>query len=478
MTHYPNRSQSSASPRSRLRRRDFVASLAVGTAATSLGLRSSAATTLQPELQVGEGVSEITPPLGIELGGFHRSPGNERRVTGVRQKSYVRAIVLEHHGTRVALVSLDVAGVGHAMAARTRQAVAERTNIAADNVRLCATHTHSTPGFMYLRQWGAISLEYMASVEQQVVRAVVSAVEDLASAQVSLGKSRVVGGNFNRTTQTWKTDEVFNAKSTHDDRWLDTMLHLLHFQRTGDHRDLLWYHFSAHPVCFADELAGPDFPGMVNELMQQSHNLSPAYLQGHAGDVNPGDGSPWRGDADETTSAVYKAITLALEKAQRIDVDCLVSHRSIHGVPFDMPLFAHWLKEYKDHPAKCVGGQWVDARFAQAWYEANVGRDLKKTTLDRTISSIKLGPLAIIFHPTELYSYYGLAVRQRSPAADTLVVGYTDGLIGYLADPTAYATGDYGAFTVPKILDYPPFIPQAASQLADSMVVALNKVCT
>ena len=82
------------------------------------------------------------------------------------------------------------------------------------------------------------------------------------------------------------------------------------------------------------------------------------------------------------------------------------------------------------------------------------------------------------FHPTELYSYYGLAVREHSPAADTLVVGYTDGLIGYLTDPTAYATGDYGAFTVPKILDYPPFTPQAASQLADSMVVALNRICT
>lgn len=475
MTLYPSRAQPAASPLARLGRRDFIASLAAGSVASGLSLQAAA--TKQPELQVGEGVAEITPPLGIELGGFHRAPGNERCVTGIRQKSYVRALVLEHRGTRVALVSLDVAGVGHAMATRTRLAVADRSDIAADNVRLCATHTHSTPGFMYLRQWGAISPEYMATVELQVVRAVAAAVEDLAPAEVSLGKSRVVGGNFNRTTPTWKTDEVFNAESTHGDRWLDTMLHVLHFQRTGDRRNLLWYHFSAHPVCFADEFAGPDFPGMVNELLQKSHNVSPAYLQGHAGDVNPGDGSPWRGDADETASAVYKAITEALDKTQRIDVDSLVSHRRVHGVPFDMPLFTRWLNEYRDDPAKCVGDQWVDARFAEAWYEDNADYDLKQRRLDRTISSIKLGPLAMVFHPTELYSYYGLAVRERSPATDTLVVGYTDGLIGYLTDPTAYATGDYGAFTVPKILDYPPFTPQAASLLADSMVEVVNKVC-
>lgn len=458
-------------------RRHFLASLTASSTATGLGLNIFASTPKQPGLRVGEGIANITPPLGIELGGFHRPPGNERRVEGIRQQSFVRALVMEHQGTRVALVSLDVVGVGQAIATRTRQAVAKETNIPADNVRLCATHTHSTPGFIFLRQWGKTSPEYMATVEGQVVRAVASAVEDLAPAQVSLGKSRVVGGNFNRTSKTWQTDGEFTAKSTHDSRWLDTMLHVLHFARPGGHRDLLWYHFSAHPVCFADELAGPDFPGMVNQLLKKSHGLSPAYLQGHAGDVNPGDGSPWRGDADETSSAVHQAITQALDKAQVIDVDSLISQRLPHSIPFDMPLFTQWLKQYQDDPAQCASGQWVDARFAKAWYDDNTKRDLKQTTLDRTISALKLGPLAMVFHPTELYSYYGLSVRERSPVADTLVVGYTDGLTGYLADPTAYATGDYGAFTVPKILDYPPFTPQAATLLADSMVAALEKTC-
>ncbi|NOX99513.1 MAG: hypothetical protein GXP30_07270 [Verrucomicrobia bacterium] len=190
-----------------------------------LGLNVSASSTTQLKLRVGEGTADITPPLGIELGGFHRAPGNERRVKGIRQKSFVRALVLDHGETRIALVSLDLVAVGHAMAARTRQAVAKKTNIPADNVRLCATHTHSTPGFIFLRQWGKTSPEYMETVQKQIVHAVATAVEDLAPAQVSLGKNRVVGGNFNRTVKKWKTDENFKTESSHDDRWTLNKVH-------------------------------------------------------------------------------------------------------------------------------------------------------------------------------------------------------------------------------------------------------------
>ena len=45
-------------------------------------------------LQAGEGEVDITPPLGITMGGFHRPPDNPRRITGVRQSSAARALLL------------------------------------------------------------------------------------------------------------------------------------------------------------------------------------------------------------------------------------------------------------------------------------------------------------------------------------------------------------------------------------------------
>ena len=41
---------------------------------------------------------------------------------------------------------------------------------------------------------------------------------------------------------------------------------------------------------------GPDWPGLVDEKTRAGHGLRPGFLQGHIGDVNPGDGKPWIGD--------------------------------------------------------------------------------------------------------------------------------------------------------------------------------------
>ena len=462
----------------RLPRRTFLRAVAAipATAGLALSGRTVRASTNSTGLEVGEGVVDITPPLKVEMGGFHRKPGNERRVEGIRQSTAARALVLRLGDTQTVIVSLDIAAMGAEMVRRVQGEIARRTGVPTDAVRICATHTHSMPGFCYLRQWGAIPTEFMATVEKRIVEAVELAKADLAPAEVALGKARAKGGNFNRTTKTWKTDEQFSAESTDAERWLDTTVHALHFRRTGDKRDLLWYHFSSHPVCFADDQAGPDWPGMVAEMIKKDHNLSPSYLQGHAGDVNPGDGSPWRGDHQETSQAVYAALSAAMNGAQPIKVDRLQTASRQFDVPLDMALFKSWLDSYRSDPSACQSGPWVDAGFAKDWFEANSQRDLGSSHLPCALSAMQLGEVGLVFHPAELYSYYGLAIRRDSPFDNTLVVGYADGIIGYLPDPASYAAGEYAAITVPKILDYPPFTPAAAGEMSRAAVGMLKEI--
>ncbi len=108
------------------------------------------------------------------------------------------------------------------------------------------------------------------------------------------------------------------------------------------------------------------------------------------------------------------------------------------------------------------------------WFEASERRDLGQTGLPITLGAIGLGSLGLVFHPAELYSYYGLAIQHGSPFADTMVVGYADGLIGYLPDPQAYHDGEYAAIVVPKILDFPPFTPTAASEMTAAAIDLLK----
>jgi neutral ceramidase len=465
---------------SQLNRRGFLATSAAGTAALGLGPipRLSPAGCSAARFEAGEGTVDTTPPLGIELAGFHRPPNDLRKITGIRQQTAVRALAVRAGETTFVILSMDIIGFSLEMTTRIKADIQRRYRIAPDHVRLCATHTHSMPTFVYLRQWGAVPEDYQKTVEAKAVEAVKLALDDLTDAALYVGKSASEGANFNRTIPTWKTDRDFTAESTDDERWLDTFLHVLRFERAGGKPDLLWYHFSAHTVCYTDTLAGPDWPGLVDEMVRRDYKVTPSFLQGHFGDVNPGDGTPWIGDPHKTSTNVYKAFQAAMESAMRVTPDVVRLQSKNAPMPLDLDLLRSWMEQYRTAPEQCTAGAWVDAGFAQDWYAGARKWDMQRTTFPCPISVIQLGELGLLFHPTELFSYYGLALRHHSPLAHTVSVGYADGSIGYLTDPAAYKNGEYAAVVVPKILDLPPFKPDAARVLREVLSDLLKQTAT
>jgi neutral ceramidase len=121
--------------RSRLRIR--VALAAAGLA----GLLALALPVPALALQAGVGRSDITPPTGFYTMGYVRSDAVAR---GQHTRLFTRAIVLEQHGRKFALVATDLGftpggllvGVAHALAAR---------GFSEQNVLISASHTHSGP---------------------------------------------------------------------------------------------------------------------------------------------------------------------------------------------------------------------------------------------------------------------------------------------------------------------------------------------
>jgi len=418
-------------------------------------------------LQVGAATVDVTPPNGIELAGFHRPPDNPRLITGTRQPAAARALVFSQGTVRAAVVVLDILAVSTDFARDFARAVAERVGIPADHVRVCATHTHSMPTFIFMRQWGGVSEAYRQRVIEQGVEAVERAWNDRAAATLLVGSSRVEGGNSNRTVKPgqWRTDAEFGPGSDESHRWLDTMLHALVFERPAGRPPIIAYHFSAHPVCFKDTLSGPDWPGVVADNCRQARGVEPIFLQGHIGDVNPGDGTKWIGDLEPTAGAVWAGLGRALDAAREVAVDRIASSRRPLDLPLDLDLQASWLEVYQADPTACTRGPWVDPGFAAEWFGVVRAAAEPPRVRPTTLSALRLGPVALLFHPAELYSCYGLEIRRDAAAETTLCVGYTDDFVGYLTDPKAYADGEYAAVVVPKILDLPPFTRTAARDL-------------
>jgi len=427
-------------------------------------------------LEAGEGVSDLTPPLGVELAGFHKPLGKERRCTGVRQPCSVRALALRAGKAEAAIAVLDLLGLSQDFARKTKKRIAKKTGIPEKNIRVCATHSHSAPSLVFLRQWGALSPEFEKLAEERTLEAVAAAKNDLAPADLYFGKDRVQGGNHNRTTKTWKTDAEFTKDSTDSERWLDTTLRALYFQREKPKRSLLWYNFSAHAVCFTDTLAGPDWPGLVLAKMQGRDDLQPCFLQGNCGDVNPGDGATSLGDPEKVSEAVYAALHHATNHSDYVKVDELRVLTEQIDLPLDIGLLRSELETYEKDAAACTKGEWVDPPFAKDWHDALKKWNPRKTSYSAPLSAMRLGELGLLFHPSELYSYYGLAIHRDSPFPQNLVCGYTDDFVGYIPDPNAYPNKEYAAIVVPKLTGLPPFKPETGRDLARHAIKLLNKL--
>src|SRR5580704_1273854 len=90
-------------------------------------------------LQVGFGVGDITPDVGMEMpGGFFKRQGK-----GVRDKLLASACVVHDGDKTVALVGLDALFITKPTVDAARRLIAKTTKVPGDSVLIGANHTHS-----------------------------------------------------------------------------------------------------------------------------------------------------------------------------------------------------------------------------------------------------------------------------------------------------------------------------------------------
>ena len=416
-------------------------------------LRASipAAETSAP-LLVGEGVVEISPPLGTALGGFHYSdPTRPRVTTAIHYPPEVRALVLSRSEMVMAIISFDMLNVSFEMVRDVQTRIESQLGVPARQVRICATHAHSMPSIAFNRHWGDNNPDYEKTVAKAMVQATRLALTDRLPTRLFAGTARAVGANVNRTVRSGaRSDAEFTKESTEQDRWFDASLHVLHFERGGGKRNLLWYNFAAHPTTYGGSgAAGPGWPGVVQQRLREAFGVSPSYLQGHIGDISPT-------GREQTATLVTAAIIDAVESAREVAVDVLRVETEAVALPFDLETFRKNIAQHQD-----------SSLFDQDWYQAFASRyDFEKKTLPVTLAAVRLGDVALLFHPAELYTVYGLEIQRDSPYQQTLVVGYADGYVGYVPDKNAYLRKEYAAAKVPRILNYPPFQPDVGAVLS------------
>ncbi len=91
---------------------------------------------------VGLGKGDITPPVGVPMGGY---VAREGRSVGIHDRLSARCFLFQNDVGAVGVLVLDVLGLSAEWVTALQAVVQEITGIAAQNVVAAATHTHAGP---------------------------------------------------------------------------------------------------------------------------------------------------------------------------------------------------------------------------------------------------------------------------------------------------------------------------------------------
>jgi neutral ceramidase len=446
-------------------------------------------------MRAGVGRADITPPVGIPAGGWGNqlheiSEGNDLEL-------WATVLVAEgEDGGRVAIVDVDLCLLDDHQAARARSIVAQAAGLREENVAVGTTHNHSVPvtlelGGAWIRRNRELVAPYVESVFEAIGQAAAEASASLCPVRVGAATGRSPLAVNRRMT----TPDGRAAVGLAPDRVTDPTLTVVRLDGDDDRPVATIVHYACHPIILGPDntFVTPEYPGIVKRVVEAAVGGRSLFVQGACGDLGPSElfvaelatyrrlGSMigheaagtalragWRAHRQRVRAGEASAWIASFEYEPDAEPAATVSvAREILPLPLraDLGDAETWRAEAETFesdayaareagaPAGDVRELTVRTKFARMRAErgdALQGLD----AYPLLVHGVRLGPVALVGVPVELFCEIGMAIRDRSPFATTLVSGYWNGYRNYLPTDAERERGGYE-------IDISPFAPGA-----------------
>jgi hypothetical protein len=396
-------------------------------------------------MRIGTAWEDITPSKPVHLlGQMHVRLGEYKR-----DPLTVNAVVLDDGTSRVALVSIDVCVLPKERVDSLRAACAD--SIAPESVIIAATHTHVAPCTANLV--GDICPEFLETLEGAVARAVRAAIGDLEEADFFAGAGDIEHMGWNRRGLhrdgaggmywgSWREGYVGIEGPR------DGSVPVVFARRPDGSVKAVITGFTTHPNTLEGEsFYSADIPGEVRRVLRAvlGEGVGVVYFTGAAGNTAPSimennveNIQPWRGEQGLRRSGQYLGGEILKTIANQVN-------------PMPNPVLRHAHTEIsipirpwdEDSDFSEFGGGMLEF-FENS--KADWDRMLREESpVAAPLDVVRIGDAALCFNPAELYSEFGLAMKENSPARVTLVSELANAWIGYVPTPQAILHGGYSA---------------------------------
>ncbi|GII66146.1 hypothetical protein Skr01_62310 [Sphaerisporangium krabiense] len=400
-------------------------------------------------MRAGHGRSPLPVPPGTPLGGYAARTGVS---TGVLDELEVAAVTVETGGTRLVWVVADLPFVNVDLADRVRRAVRDAIpGVRPEDVWVSATHTHSGPDSSCPAEPSRTPDRWLEDVPAAAVAAARAAVATERESLLSVRRGRLAGVGGQRS----------GARPRRT-----VPIDVLSFEAPdGGTRGLIVV-APVHPtVLGADNLlVSADLTGAARRALAAHPALArdgarpwAVVATGAAGDVStrPHRHAQTPRECDRLGALVADRVVRALREPARAVVpigapaEARLEHVPVPPRPRDAPALAGRLEEELRRVER--RGDPVATRTAwTALQAARLAADgpPPPERPSCAVSVIRLGTVALVALGGE--PYLDLAARlEESVGGTTVLVGYTNGYLGYLPVRAAYRRPVYEVLRSP-----------------------------
>jgi neutral ceramidase len=401
---------------------------------------------MSSRLLVGAARRDISPKAGDSLSGF---VARLYAASGVSEPLCVRAVVVRHGESAVAIVAADLLGLAAWHVTEVREFAAERLNIPPQNVLLSATHTHSGPGVVHVRGCLMAPYDYHRSVVAAIEAAMEEASERCAPASLYTAAVPFEMG-LNRRQETPLGVVLGVAR----DKPHPTSLSVAAF--SGDRLGVVLFSHACHPYVLGGEnlLASGDFPSFACHELEADGDTVAVFLNGCAGNIASIAAfqglEAARREGLRMAEAVRGAVE-ALEPQEEGGVSGF--HRTIQ-LPYAPLPSVEEIEQLAAREERVVRPEEKDQReiqkrLAGALYEWSAlmrGIVRLKQPLSPVhceIQALRIGSLVLLGIAGEPFFEIGEQIRAAGAGANVWALGYTSAYCGYLPTTQELRGGGY-----------------------------------
>jgi hypothetical protein len=418
---------------------------------------------MQQALQAGVGRATITPPIGIYQIGFLRQSGSR----SVRDDLYATALVIGNGQNKAALISCDLLFMHPEVIAKVRADVAARTDVPAQNVMFCCSHTHSGPLVYAFPESEERDRGYVTNLIYQLSGAVCMAYDDMREAHIGVGKGSVQIGINRRAKQPGGTMRI----GENPEGPVDTDVGLIRLDTPDGTPIALIVNYTCHPVILGPKslAISSDYPGEARRTVEQVTGAKMLFLQGACGNINPLGGVR---DSDENVKwlgtmlagEVIRAYQgLRLQPLRRVEASSVTVQVPLAPLPEALRHEESWSAQVDQH---------------RPWpWRVEVHREEGQLSTPGEMQALRLNDAVLVGAPGEVFVEIGLEVKDKSPLEHTFFAAYSNGCISYVPVPDAYPEGGYEVSRAYIGYRLPaPVAPETAQLVVDTSLQLVDNV--